>query len=355
MISDERPTVEAPTAASLSGEESGLESPGIDVDVDALGTFAADDDGANDGATFDDLPPDDAPSDDVTPDAPPPSEQEVIRVEEAIEAIPAIARVAAGMWLRAAAWGVGTSLRMSARLARAAVDPAAAGELYGDIAGGLRAYAREFLGISDLDSRVKQLTPLAGSAMRELGERPEEALRHQGEELLRQAADVGFEEGAHPAYARILSELAPDEARILRLLAIDGPQAMVDIRAANLIGLGSQLIAPGMNMIGPAAGVRRRDRMPAYLNNLVRLGLVFMSDDAVPDNMAYQVLEAQPEVLSTIKDTARAKSIHRSIALSPFGTDFCEVCLPLDTPALPRGAEPPQLTSGDGGRDGDGL
>ncbi len=258
--------------------------------------------------------------------------QQVIRVEEAIEALPAIARVAASVWLRAAAWGVGTSLRMSARLARAAVDPGTAGDLYTDIAGGLRAYAREFLGIADLDDRVKQLTPLAGSSMREIGSRPELALRAQGEELLKQAADVGFEEGAHPAYARILTELAPDEARILRLLVIEGPQAMVDVRAANLIGLGSQLIAPGLNMIGPQAGVRRPDRMPAYLNNLARLGLVFLSDEPVRDNMAYQVLEAQPEVLSTIKQTSRAKSVHRSIALTPFGSDFCEVCLPIDRP-----------------------
>jgi hypothetical protein len=279
--------------------------------------------------------------------APVQPDQHPIRLEEAAEATAAIARVAAGVWLRAAAWGVGTSLRISARLAQAAVDPGAATDLYSDITHGLRAYAREFLGVSDLDDRVRQLAPLAGSAMRIPGGHPELALRAQGEELLRQAADVGFEEGAHPAYARILTELAPDEARILRLLATDGPQAIVDVRANNLIGLGSQLIAPGLNMVGPEAGVRRGDRMPAYLNNLVRLALVFLSDEPLGDPIAYQVLEAQPEVLSTLKQTARAKSVHRSIRLTPFGADFCEVCLPREHPReLQPGAATPQLPSG---------
>jgi hypothetical protein len=273
--------------------------------------------------------------------------EDVVRLEQAVEALPAVVRVAGFMWLRAAAWGVGTSLRASARLARAATDPDAAADLYHDMTSGLRTYAREFLGISDIDDRVKQLTPLAGSTMRRNGSRPELALRAQGEELLRQAADVTFEEGAHPAYARILTELAPDEARILRLLATEGPQPIVDVRAGNLIGVGSQLIAPGLNMIGPAAGVRRRDRVPAYLNNLARLGLIHMSGEPVGDPAAYQVLEAQPDVMHTIKETTRAKTIHKSVELTPFGEDFCEVCLPLERSALPAGEGPPrQLPSG---------
>ena len=61
----------------------------------------------------------------------------------------------------------------------------------------------------------------------------------------------------HPAYARILTELAPDEGRILRLLATEGSQPSVDVRATSLIGVGSQLVGAGLNMIG-AAG-----RLPA--------------------------------------------------------------------------------------------
>jgi hypothetical protein len=100
-------------------------------------------------------------------------------------------------------------------------------------------------------------------------------------------------------------------------------------------------------MVGPEAGVRRRDHIPAYLNNLSRLGLILFSDDAVGDPVAYQVLEAQPEVLGLIKETPRAKSVHRSIRLSPFGEDFANTCFPLERPALPPGdGGPRQLPSG---------
>jgi abortive infection alpha-like protein len=340
---DRVPVAEASTEGldqpdEFAGPEEFADEPGA-VDLDEAFKTAARQEGAEESEESEDAPE-------------PDPDRQVVRLEEAAEALPAIARVAAGMWLRAAAWGVGTSLRVTARVARAATDPSAAAEFYADIGRGLREYAREFLGVTDLDDRVKQLTPLAGSSMRQSDARPELALRAQGEELLRKAADVGFEENAHPAYARILSELAPDEARILRVLAIDGPQAMVDVRASNLIGLGSQLIAGGLNMIGPAAGVRRRDHVPAYLNNLSRLGLIFLSDESLSDSVAYQVLEAQPDVLGLIKTTSRAKSIHRSIELTPFGRDFVDVCLPLDRPALPAGP-PPLLMSGDSAADAD--
>ena len=202
-------------------------------------------------------------------------------VVEVGDAVPELARAAAGVWLKATAWGLGTSLRVGARLARAASEPdTAAAELYQEVRSGLRDYAREFLGIADLDERVRELTPLTGSSLRRGGHtRSEVDLRAQGAELLRRAAEVGFDESAHPAYSRILTELAPDEARILRLLAEEGPQPMVDIRAGNLIGLGSQLIAQSLNMLGARAGLRRRERVPAYLNNLVRLGLIVLSDE----------------------------------------------------------------------------
>lgn len=295
-------------------------------------------------------PPAESPPalEEAPPDEPP--SQDVVHLDEE-EMLPVLARAAADAWLRMAIWGLGTSIRAGARLARAATDPEAAVELYQDVAGGVRDYAREFLGISDLDEQVRQLTPLAGATIRRNGRRPELDLRAQGEALLREAADVSVDEGAHPAYGRILTELAPDEARILRVLAVEGRQPMVDIRAANLIGVGSQLIASGLNMIGAQAGLRRRERVPAYLDNLLRLGLISLSEEALDDPIAYQVLEAQPDVLGTLKETPRAKTVHRSIGLTPFGSDFCRVCLPLEVtePTSERSSNPGPDRSGQAG------
>jgi hypothetical protein len=161
------------------------------------------------------------------------------------------------------------------------------------------------------------------------------ALRRRGEELLRRSADVNYEEDSHPAYARILDVMAPDEARILRLLMERGAQPSVDVRSGGPLGVGvvaTELVAPGLNMIGAEAGCRHLDRVPAYLNNLYRLGLIWFSREQVGDHLRYQVLEAQPEVIAALDEAGRgARTIRRSIHLTPFGADFCDLCIPATT------------------------
>ena len=258
-----------------------------------------------------------------------------IETSPAHESLPQLARTAAGAWLRAAGWTAGTSLRVSSQLRRIAVDPAAAQEAIEEMTREVREVARDFLGVTELESEVREMAPLLSTGLLRAGSSSPEALRAQGEQLLRDAADVGFDEGAHPAFARILTELSPDEARILRLLALEGAQPMVDVRAANLIGNGSQLIAQSLNMLGSKAGLRQRERVPVYLANLVRVNLIVLSEDPLDTPVEYQVLEAQPDILAVLHTTARAKVIRRSVLLTPLGQEFCEVCLPINLPALP--------------------
>lgn len=244
---------------------------------------------------------------------------------------PMAARVMAGVWWRATKWSLVSGTRAGLRLSRMAADPVLTAEVVAELAWQLRDYARDLLGVNELEQRVDQLMPGPSADGRENGAVSEAvALRLKGALLLRAAAEVGHEEPAHPAYAHILTELAPDEGRILRLLATDGPQPMVDVRAIHLIGVGSDLVEAELNMVGAQAGCQFRDRVPAYLNNLERLGLIEFSDEALHDAIAYQVLEAQPEVMEALKRASRAKTSQRSIRLTPFGKDFCETCLPLD-------------------------
>jgi hypothetical protein len=74
--------------------------------------------------------------------------------------------------------------------------------------------------------------------------------------------------------------------------------------------------------------------VPAYLNNLNRLGLVWFSREPVEDRLRYQVLEAQPDVGEAMRKAGRSRTVRRSIHLTPFGHDFCETCLPLETAEL---------------------
>ncbi|KAB2813512.1 DUF4393 domain-containing protein [Pimelobacter simplex] len=172
-------------------------------------------------------------------------------------------------------------------------------------------------------------------------------MRDRGNELLARSRDVWSQDDRHPAFDRILDELAPDEARILVMLLRDGPQPSVDIRTGGPIGMvNSQLIAPGLNMLGPRAGLRYLDQVPSYINNLFRLGLVWLSREPVRDHLEYQVLEAQPDVLSAMHSVKFAKVVRRSIHLTPFGEEFCKLALVDEETAsgdLPEHEAPPEI------------
>ncbi len=250
------------------------------------------------------------------------------------EALTGALRAVAGAWLHGAAWGIGVSVR----LVRATGDPRETGELARDVVEDLQNLFRDLLGISDLslEARIRRLLPAAAAPVEarvQGGALDPAALRAECAELLRQSADVGFEEVAHPAYAQILLELAPDEARLLRLVAGQGPQPAVDVRSTQLVGSG-ELVAEGLNMIGAEAGVRYLERVEAYLTNLIRLGLVRFSSEPLDRAIAYQVLEAQPHVLDVVRGASRARTVQRSIRLTSFGEDFCSVCLPRDEDEL---------------------
>ncbi|MGI8904212.1 MAG: Abi-alpha family protein [Solirubrobacteraceae bacterium] len=253
-----------------------------------------------------------------------------------LDTLEGVARVAARLWLRSATWGMQSGVHAGSRLARAAVSPRAAAELWRDAASGLRGYARELLGVSELDERLAGMAspgawsePEVDAVDASSEASPSPSLRDAGAELLRQSADVDCQDDGHPAFARILAELHPEEARVLRLLVVDRAQPSVDVRATVLMGVSSQVVSSGLNMIGAQAGCRHLERVPAYLNNLERLGLVWFSQESLKDPTRYQVLEAQPAVMDAIKRAGRAKTVRRSIHLTPFGHAFCDACLPV--------------------------
>ncbi|MGH2950646.1 MAG: Abi-alpha family protein [Solirubrobacterales bacterium] len=255
----------------------------------------------------------------------------------ALDTVPGLARLGAGAWLRTAQWYVGNSLRVGSRLARAATSRDAAADLIEDTQTEMRAQARRLLGIVDSEGRVADaVSELLGDSPWLRGTRAGAAaqlsLRDRGERLLQASADVHYRQGTHPAYERILSDLAPDEARILRLMAVQGPQPAVDVRAGLALVPGSRLVTQGFSMIGAEAGCRFVDQVPAYLNNLNRLGLVWFAREPVRNRERYQVIEVQPEILEALRETGRfSHVVRRSIHLTPLGEDFCAVALPLDT------------------------
>jgi hypothetical protein len=267
--------------------------------------------------------------------------------ESLTEAIPGLARIYASAWLRTAEWAVESSFRAGSRVVRTAVSGDSPATLMEGAGADLREFARRLVGLVDPNGAGGGASDPTADAPRS-DDTSAEALRERGNELLRRSADVNFEADTHPAYARILADLTPDEGRILRLLAQEGPQPAVDVRAGWLpFNIGSELVALGLSMIAAEAGCRNVGRVQAYLNNLNRLGLVWFSREAVRDRNRYQVLEAQPEVTEALDKAGRtASTVRRSIHLTPFGKDFCDVCLPFETGELDALGEHPSADAG---------
>jgi hypothetical protein len=260
-----------------------------------------------------------------------------------LRAAPNLARVAAVSALHMVSWTVGATAAGANYVVRRSVEGQPATAIIQEAATDLRNFALRALGLDPNTMPTLGTgsfgTPPADRATRAASTRE---LQRRGVELLRRSNDVHVVEDTHPAFARILSEITPDEARILRFVYLEGPQPSLDIRTYRPLGIGSELVAAGMSMIGEHAGLRNLDRIDQYLTNLSRLGLVDFSKEPVSNPNRYQVIEAQPKTVAALKSAGRApKLVQRSILLTSFGEEFVRTCLPLNGKVVPsRGPRP---------------
>ncbi len=245
------------------------------------------------------------------------------RAAELVEGGIGLARLALGSAWRTSRWGLSTSMHIAERVVGALAAGESVTQAANQAATGARDALLEFAGVDD-PTQHEEREPRRS---RRGGDPDVDELRRRGAELLRRSSDVNDEEETHPAYARILSSLSPDEARILRLLELEGAQPSVDVRSASAVPNNSELVEAGLTMIGELAGCKHVERTQQYLNNLFRLGLVWFSREPLRDHGAYQVLEAQPDVLAAMDRTKRARTVRRSIRMTPFGHDFVATCL----------------------------
>ncbi|WP_433731490.1 DUF4393 domain-containing protein [Nocardia sp. CA-129566] len=245
------------------------------------------------------------------------------------------AGLAAGTVVRGSQWAVETTYEVTKEITQAALDGESSSDIAERTGNALRSIARSALGVTEGSVReIVSYVPASNGASQPqaigigapLHSASSEELRRRGDALLARSADVYFTEDVHPAYDRILDELAPDEARILRFMALNGPQPTVDVRTNRPLGIGSELVTGDLTSVPEQAGVRYPDRSRTYLINLNRLGLTQVSDDPVVLSR-YMVLEVQPVVEAALKKAGRApKIVRKSLRLTEFGSDFCNTC-----------------------------
>lgn len=173
----------------------------------------------------------------------------------------------------------------------------------------------------------------------EPGPLTEQALRERFHALLERSREPAPpDDEPHPAFARIVDSLSPDEARIIVLLCREGPRPIVAVRAAPLIGRGAQTVLENVSLVGEQAGCHRPERTPAYIDNLCRLGVTERHDEELVGNEDYEVLASRREVTEAEDEIQEERNQRASVdrgqlRLTRLGQLLCEVCLPDGTSA----------------------
>ncbi|MEU4345397.1 Abi-alpha family protein [Nocardia sp. NPDC023852] len=241
------------------------------------------------------------------------------RISVPVATVRAATGVALVAWAAVAevtAWSVGTAVGVASTVVRRSIEGAPPREVFAEAESEVRDAMRKVLGLPTTPE-----TPAQDGVP---------TLREQGAALLRLSASTHDEDTNHPAFAGMLAELTPDEARILRFLRLDGPQPSIDVRTGRPRALGAERIGSMLTLVGEQAGLRFPNRIQQYLTNLRRLGLVEHTREPIGNPNRYQLLEAQSPVREMLKRSGfGTKVIYRSVVLTDFGQDFVRTCLPV--------------------------
>jgi hypothetical protein len=152
-------------------------------------------------------------------------------------------------------------------------------------------------------------------------------------ELLSRSSQSNAGRSKEYLFGTIVSQLVPDEARVLAALAEGKRFAMVDVVAKHVGRSASRTVFANASLLGAVAGVTPSRNVATYLARLQQFGLVEFgpADDALGeeyDKLAVDgvVQEARAQIERNRMGSARL--VRKSVALSPLGTEFWAACAP---------------------------
>ena len=134
-----------------------------------------------------------------------------------------------------------------------------------------------------------------------------EALRYTGHDanlrelyanLLATSIDSETAASAHPAFVDMIKNMAPDEAKIMRLFATRGVYPVLDLKLYLKEGGGFIFLHQNISLIGADAGCEHPKFGANYLDNLSRLGLIQVPYGYhLKDDKEYEPIERHAQVL----------------------------------------------------------
>jgi hypothetical protein len=172
-----------------------------------------------------------------------------------------------------------------------------------------------------------------------------ESLRYTGHEsslsdmyanLLAASMDKNTAQGAHPAFVEIIRQLTPDEAKLVGMFVHNIAFPLLNVRweyKKPEDGSGGQDVLVNFSHLGNLADCEYPQMTPAYLDNLVRLGLIniptFFQYTA---KGVYDALENDPlvkELVAKIEANQKLRpSIERKgMRVTQLGDQFARICV----------------------------
>lgn len=159
-----------------------------------------------------------------------------------------------------------------------------------------------------------------------------EPLRSAMNELLQRSSASDSAQGREYLFGTIISQLVPDEARILAALATGRRFAVVDVLAKQVGRAQARSLLANVSSVGAAAHVALPENVPTYLSRLHGFGLVDFSPTIDDLDSQFVTLLDEPIVHAARAEAdgkfGSAKLSRKSVTLSTLGQEFWAACAP---------------------------
>ncbi len=160
----------------------------------------------------------------------------------------------------------------------------------------------------------------------------ESTLRDLYANLLATAIDIKTASLAHPAFAEIIRQMTPDEARLVALFAQVRMFPVVTVRRETLSPVSGIDVLRNFSFLGVDAGCSYPDLTPQYLDNLCRLGIIAIPERFYVAANAYDKLENDPRIKSLIAENnsvanCRGVVVKAIVEVTELGRQFIRACL----------------------------
>ena len=182
-------------------------------------------------------------------------------------------------------------------------------------------------GLDSLRDRLEQLNPEPGSAdgTGTTGAQPDRPSPAQMlAQLLEQAATQSADDARDALFTRVVSELVPDEAKLLGSMSDGTGHALIHLEAGSPLGGAAKRALSNVTSAGDLASLRFKELAPLYISHLDRLGLVDIGPEDPDMALEYEMLEASGAVRGAIETIeqqrlTKARVCRHTVQLSELG------------------------------------